>query len=279
MSTGILEKESTFHAAWASSTSPEDVAVREAFEAPAAPENRCILAVLDRLPGGLAGKTVLDLACGLGEAATYLSLRGARAVAVDLSPAMAGMARAVGGAHSVEVPAAASSAARLPFPDASFDVVYVANALHHVPRRDAVLDEIRRVLRPGGLFVSWDPLAYNPVIGVYRRMARAVRTEDEEPLRFDIIRLARARFPDVRFRCFWIATLALFLKYWLVDRVHPGRDRYWKRILRETDATLRWWKPLRAIDAVLTRLPLVRRLSWNIVLWGTKGGSAPRTVE
>lgn len=185
---------------------------------------------------------------------------------------MAGMARRVARFHGTAVAAASASAESLPFPDGSFDAVYVANAIHHVPRRDVLFREIARALRPGGLFVSWDPLAYNPAIKAYRRMARAVRTEDEEPLRFDILRLGRRWFPGLRFRCFWIASLALFLKYFLLDRVHPGRERYWKRILAETDATLRWWKPLRTIDAVLTRLPLVRRLSWNIVLWGRKPG-------
>ena len=273
MSRGTLEKESTFHDTWALSTSPEDVPVREAFEAPTAPENRFILCLLDRRPGGLGGKLVLDLACGLGESSAYLALRGARIVAVDLAPAMARMARAVASLHGSSVEAAAASASRLPLPDAAFDVVYLANAIHHVPRRDLLFNEVRRVLRPGGLFVSWDPLAYNPVINLYRRMAQAVRTEDEAPLRLEILHLARRRFPDLRFRCFWIATLLLFLKYYLIDRVHPGRERYWKRILRESDRTLWWWQPLRAMDAILTRLPYFRRLSWNIVLWGTK----PRT--
>ena len=104
-------------------------------------------------------------------------------------------------------------------------------------------------------------------------MATAVRTEDEAPLRFEVLELARRWFPRVRCRTFWIASLALFLKYYLVDRVHPNADRYWKRILRETDRSLLWWKPLLLADGLLTRLPGVRRLSWNIVLWGQKGAA------
>jgi hypothetical protein len=58
--------------------------------------------------------------------------------------------------------------------------------------------------------------------------------------------------------------------------VHPNQDRYWKRILRETPERLRWWMPLRALDNLLTRLPIVRWLAWNIVMWGEKGAAAPR---
>jgi hypothetical protein len=68
-----------------------------------------------------------------------------------------------------------------------------------------------------------------------------------------------------------VSTLTLFLKYYLIDRVHPNQDRYWKRILRETPRSLWWWWPLNAVDAVLTRVPGVRRLAWNMVMWGTRG--------
>jgi hypothetical protein len=74
----------------------------------------------------------------------------------------------------------------------------------------------------------------------------------------------------VEHREFWISTLLLFVKYYVVDRVHPNEDRYWKRILRETAARLWWWMPLRALDRVLTRLPLVRWLAWNVVMYGQK---------
>ena len=47
-------------------------------------------------------------------------------------------------------------------------------------------------------------------------------------------------------------------------------DRYWKRILSESRENLRWWLPLRGLDEFLTRVPVVRRLAWNMVMWGYK---------
>jgi SAM-dependent methyltransferase len=267
---GIPRRESTFHDAWASSTSPEAVLVREAFEAPTALENRFILGLIERHLGGLRGIRLLDMGCGLGESAAYFAMRGAQVTATDLSPEMLRVARTVAGRHGAALRESVASADALPFASASFDAVYIANTLHHLPDPPAVLREIQRVLRPGGWFFSWDPLAYNPVINLYRRMADQVRTADESPLDFSILHAARALFPGARFRCFWVASLALFLKYFLVDRIHPNADRYWKRIYKETEASLWWWKPLRLLDRALTRLPGVRALAWNIVLWGRK---------
>jgi hypothetical protein len=84
------------------------------------------------------------------------------------------------------------------------------------------------------------------------------------------VTLARQFFPDLQHREFWIAALALFIKYAIWDRVHPDHERYWKRMLRETDRTLAWWKPLLALDSVLTRIPGLRWWAWNMVMWGTK---------
>jgi hypothetical protein len=108
------------------------------------------------------------------------------------------------------------------------------------------------------------------VINVYRRMATQVRTEDEFPISRKDVELAKTYFRNVSYRMFWLAALTLFVKYYLVDRLHPNADRYWKRILTETPASLWWWLPLKALDGILTRVPLLRWGSWNLVMWGDK---------
>lgn len=262
----VIEGEAAFHDAWARSTRVEEIAVQAAFEAPTALENRFILSRM----GDLRGRRLLDVGCGLGESSVYFALRGARVTATDLSPEMVELTRRLARHHGVEVEGTVSAAESLEVEADTFDFVYAANVLHHVGSKEGFFEQIRRALRPGGWFFSWDPLAYNPAIEVYRRMATEVRTPDERPLRFADVALARRFFSDVGHREFWIAALALFVKYWALDRVHPNADRYWKRIYRETPTSLWWWRPLRAADMVLTRLPLVRRLAWNMVLWGRK---------
>ncbi|MGD8395174.1 MAG: class I SAM-dependent methyltransferase [Candidatus Eiseniibacteriota bacterium] len=261
-------REARFHDAWAAElVDPAATPVRECFEAPFAQENRFIL----RLLGDLTGCRLLDVGCGPGESAVYFALRGARVTAADVSPAMLGHCQAVARYHGTTVTTLESPAEALALPDASFDVVYAANVLHHVTDQERALAEFRRVLVPGGIVVTWDPLAYNPVINIYRRMADRVRSADEAPLDVSILRVFERHFTGVRHREFWLLGLAIFLKYYLVDRVHPNEERYWRRILgphgRTTVGIVRG---LMGVDRALLRLPLLGRLAWNTVIWGRR---------
>ena len=262
----IQRREAGFHDAWARDTRAEDVLVRECFEAPTAMENRFILSQM----GPLQGKALLDIGTGLGESSIYFALQGAEVTTVDLSPVMVEKAVALGARYGVKLEGIVSGGEDLNVPAGRYDLIYIANTIHHVTDRPLLFEQMSRALKPGGKFFSFDPIAYNPVINVYRKMATEVRTADESPLTRADIALARKYFANVRHREFWIASLALFAKYYVGGRVHPNEDRYWKRILRETPEGLRWWFPLRALDAALTRVPLVRWLAWNVVMWGEK---------
>jgi 2-polyprenyl-3-methyl-5-hydroxy-6-metoxy-1,4-benzoquinol methylase len=262
----IHQREADFHDEWARSTDIRSISVREAFEAPTAMENRFLLAQM----GNLRGKRLLDVGAGLGESSVYFALQGAHVTTTDISPEMVETALKLGDLYGVKLEGVVSIGEDLRVAEGSYDFVYVANVIHHVHDRARLFGQIHKALKPGGRFFSIDPIAYNPVINVYRRMATEVRTEDESPLTRSDFALVRQLFSDTGHREFWIASLLLFVKYMVVDRVHPNADRYWKRILRETDDTMRWWKPLRALDSALTRIPGLRWWAWNTVMWGTK---------
>ena len=268
MTTDLItqQREADFHDQWASSTRIEDVLVRECFEAPTAMENQFILSRM----GSLQGKRLLDIGAGLGESSVYFGLKGARVTTLDVSPGMVETALALGKKYGVEIEGIVAGAENLGVPAESYDLIYIANTIHHVQDRSRLFEEMSRALKPGGRFFSYDPLAYNPVINIYRRMATEVRTPDESPLTTADLKCARKYFRHVGHREFWISALLLFGKYYLKDRVHPNEDRYWKRILRERSDELWWWKPLRAADRVLTQIPVLRWLAWNIVIWGEK---------
>jgi SAM-dependent methyltransferase len=262
----LHQREADFHDQWARDTDIRSISVREAFEAPTAMENRFLLEKM----GSLTGKRLLDVGAGLGESSVYFALRGAQVTTSDISPEMVETTLRLGRLHGAALEGVVSTGEDLSVPENSYDFVYLANVIHHVHDRASLFRQVHRALKPGGRFFSIDPVAYNPIIKVYRLMATEVRTEDESPLTRADIALARRFFADVEHREFWIASLLLFIKYLVVDRVHPNADRYWKRILHETDETLRWWKPLRALDSTLTRIPGLRWWAWNTVMWGTK---------
>lgn len=255
--------EEVFHDAWAAGARVEDIALDAMFDGCTALEHRYIL---DRL-GELSGRRLLDVGAGLGEASVYFAKRGAEVTASDVSSGMLRFAGELAAHHGTRIGLVQAAADALPFPDGSFDIVYVANALHHVADVPAAVRELRRVLRPGGTFVSIDPIAYNPAINVYRRMAMGVRTEDEHPLRRADVAAIRGMFSASEVRMFWLLALALFAKFYFVDRVDPNADRYWKRIFR-VEREIRWWfRPLAALDGVLLRLmPPLGWWCWNVVV-------------
>ena len=97
----------------------------------------------------------LDVACGTGDIAFVLAERGARVTGLDLTLRMLQLARA----KALSRPAVAFTTGdmmALPFGDAQFDLVTAGYGLRNVPSLQPAIDEIRRVLRPGGLLLSLD---------------------------------------------------------------------------------------------------------------------------
>lgn len=107
------------------------------------------------------GEAVLDVGCGTGslliEVAKHIGalglLRG-----VDRSPEMLAHAARKAAAQNVRAEFCEASSDRLPFADASFDVVFCTLMLHHLPApmQVATMTEMRRVLRPGGRMIIVD---------------------------------------------------------------------------------------------------------------------------
>lgn len=260
------KRESEFHDQWARSTEVESIDALACFSAPTALENKYILNKL----GALEGKRVLDVGCGLGESTVMFAKLGALTTASDLSPEMLKTTQALATQMGLSIRTHLGAAEELQFDDGSFDIIYAANIFHHISDRTAFVRNAHRILAPGGVFCCWDPVKYNPAINVYRRIATDVRSLDERPLGVDDVRCFKDVFPNTHIRFFWLSTLALFFKYFFIDRSNPNKERYWKKIYRETPESLWWWHPLRWIDEFLLIIPGIRWLSWNIVIMAKK---------
>ena len=101
------------------------------------------------------GARVLDLATGTGDIAYLLHDTGARVVGLDLTARMVELARAK--RPDGQRPAwLVGDMAALPFPSDAFDLVTTGYGLRNVPDLAVALDEIVRVLRPGGELLSLD---------------------------------------------------------------------------------------------------------------------------
>ena len=97
-------------------------------------------------------KTVLELATGTGLIAKSIVNAAAHIEATDASAEM--IAEAKRDNRSAKLHFSVQDMFRLPYADKSFDVVIVSNALHIVPQPEKALDEIRRVLKDGGVLIA-----------------------------------------------------------------------------------------------------------------------------
>jgi ubiquinone/menaquinone biosynthesis methyltransferase len=107
------------------------------------------------------GERVVDLACGTGDIALQAAAMGATVTGLDLTPRMVELARAKAKRARHEglwpIPTfVIGDMIALPFPDHSVDVVTTGYGLRNVPVLEQALDEITRVLRPGGRLLSLD---------------------------------------------------------------------------------------------------------------------------
>jgi SAM-dependent methyltransferase len=98
------------------------------------------------------GKDVLEIGVGMGCDHVEWARAGPRSLTgVDLTPAAIAHSAAHLAVYGLASKLQVADAENLPFPDASFDLVYSWGVLHHTPDTPRTIQEVHRVLRPGGL--------------------------------------------------------------------------------------------------------------------------------
>lgn len=115
-------------------------------------DHRAYATINQRIRKVIAGKKVLELATGTGIIAKNVASASDIMKATDASSRM--IAQAKRGTYSKNLTFAVADAADLPYPDHSFDVIIISNALHIMPHPDKVLQEIDRVLKPKGILIA-----------------------------------------------------------------------------------------------------------------------------
>jgi ubiquinone/menaquinone biosynthesis C-methylase UbiE len=138
--------------------------------------------------GGLQppGK-IADLGCGSGVFSSILAEKSFQVTGVDLSPGMIEMAGKKYPKAKYNVSFKVGDVEALDFADASFDGVLLSGLLHHLPDPSACIREVHRILKPGGVFMAFDPNRMNPFMYLYRDRSSPFYspkgvTENERPV-------------------------------------------------------------------------------------------------
>lgn len=119
-------------------------------------------AEIDRVLAGLdlTGCHVLDIGCGTGGAALHIQRKYGPAATVGIDPEPGVVAKAQSAARAAGLTCRLTfqtiAPGPLPFPDASFDVVFSKDSIVHIADKHAIAADIARVLKPGGVFAASD---------------------------------------------------------------------------------------------------------------------------
>ncbi len=111
------------------------------------------LAYFDTIVGTWRGKTVLDLGCGGGFMAEAIARKGAAVIGIDPSEDAIRVAQAHAESEGLKIDYEVGSGESIAVADACVDCVVCVDVLEHVADLDRVLDEVQRVLKPGGVFL------------------------------------------------------------------------------------------------------------------------------
>jgi ubiquinone/menaquinone biosynthesis C-methylase UbiE len=116
------------------------------------------------------GRDVLEIGAGSGSVAQHLLARNPELAltAIDIDPQMT-QAAATRLRGFPNASAKTADATAMPFPDDSFDSVVSCLMLHHVVDWQRAVDEVARVLRPGGTFLGYD-LVRTPLASMFHRL-------------------------------------------------------------------------------------------------------------
>lgn len=118
-----------------------------------------------------AGRSWLDFGCGTGEITTQLAMLGAsRVISLDVTPGLLEQTRRRAELDGVADRVEVLSGDILSTEPRPVDVVLCFAVLHHLPDRfNEVIPVLRRWIKPGGLFISVDPVCYVAGIEWLRR--------------------------------------------------------------------------------------------------------------
>ncbi|MGE0131168.1 MAG: class I SAM-dependent methyltransferase [Blastocatellales bacterium] len=205
------------------------------------------------LLGDVRGKRVLDLGCGNGENTILLVNRGANVCGIDVSSSLIELAR-----RRMEVNGFVEgfnfftgSAHELPFPDASFDVVFGMASLY---QRDLELAsrEVWRVLRSGGYGIFKEPVRNSKFLWLVRRLIpyRASKASpSNRPLTDQELERFTGRFNQYHSRAYQLPFVNVARRFSVVDGFAPLFYQLDNALLRRA-RWLQWYASVRVIKVV-----------------------------
>lgn len=197
---------------------------------------------------GCSGKNILEYGCGPGSYAFSLAQKGAMVTGIDIADYAIKIADEKAKQENLSnIKFLVMDAENTSFDNNNFDLICGTGILHHLDMRKAS-SEISRILKKDGQAVFIEPMGYNPIINIYRKLTPKLRTKDEHPLKIKDIKIMKEYFNFLEIKFFHLTSI-----FSLIFKNRVGFEKY-----------VNFFDNL---DQLIFRmLPFTKYLSWQAVI-------------